>query len=55
MRRIQRQYGISFLLASHDARVVKQADTIIHLLDGRIVAEGADAELPEDVALEDGA
>lgn len=36
MRGIQTRYGISFLLASHDPRVVKQADTIIHLLDGKI-------------------
>ena len=54
MRRIQRQYGISFLLASHDARVVKQADTIIRLLDGQIAPEGADAALPESAVLEDG-
>ncbi len=36
MRHIQRQYGISFLLASHDARVMREADVTIHLLDGSI-------------------
>jgi len=36
MRHIQRNHGISFLLASHDPRVMREADRTIHLLDGRI-------------------
>lgn len=36
MRHIQRKHGISFLLASHDARVMREADVTIHLLDGHI-------------------
>ncbi len=50
MRHIQRQYGISFLLASHDARVMREADVTIHLLDGSIrqieTTRDADASVP---------
>ena len=36
MRHIQRKHGISFLLASHDPRVMREADVTIHLFDGHI-------------------
>ena len=36
MRHIQRSHGISFLVASHDERVMREADVTIHLLDGHI-------------------
>lgn len=36
MRHIQRSHGISFLVASHDERVMREADVTIHLLDGQI-------------------
>jgi putative ABC transport system ATP-binding protein len=36
IRHIQRSHGISFLVASHDERVMREADVTIHLLDGHI-------------------
>ena len=36
MRHIQRSHGISFLVASHDERVMREADVTIHLFDGHI-------------------
>ena len=36
IRHIQRSHGISFLVASHDERVMREADVTIHLLDGQI-------------------
>jgi putative ABC transport system ATP-binding protein len=39
MRKLNRQERITFMLASHDPRVLQRADRVIHLRDGRIVGE----------------
>jgi len=38
-RRLNRQNGVSFIFSSHDARVLKLADRVIELSDGRIVKD----------------
>jgi len=37
MRRMQRERRVSFVVSSHDPRVLAEADEAIHLRDGRIV------------------
>ena len=45
MRQMQRDYGTSFVISSHDPRILAQADDHAVLCDGRLVAhEGANAE-----------
>ncbi|MGS0893198.1 ABC transporter ATP-binding protein [Burkholderia stagnalis] len=38
MRTIQRERDVSFIVSSHDPQVVKVADEVVRILDGRIVA-----------------
>ena len=45
MRQMQRDYGTSFVISSHDPRILAQADDHAVLWDGRLVPhEGANAE-----------
>ncbi len=37
MRRLNEERGMTFLIASHDPVVIGQAETLVHLRDGRIV------------------
>jgi putative ABC transport system ATP-binding protein len=37
MRRMQRQSGVSFVFSSHDPRVLRAADVIIRIRDGRVL------------------
>jgi putative ABC transport system ATP-binding protein len=39
MRKLNERERITFLLASHDPRLLQRADRVIHLRDGRIVRE----------------
>jgi putative ABC transport system ATP-binding protein len=39
MRQMQRDYGTSFVISSHDARIMAQADDHAVLCDGRLVAD----------------
>lgn len=36
MRKMQREYGVSFVFSSHDQRVIAEADDVILIQDGRI-------------------
>ncbi len=47
MRGMREQHGCTFLFSTHDVRVLRYADRIIHLLDGRIAA-------PEELAADVG-
>lgn len=38
MRAMRSQYGSTFLFSTHDGRVLRFADRILHLVDGRIAA-----------------
>lgn len=38
MRAMRDQYGCTFLFSTHDGRVLRFADRILHLVDGRIAA-----------------
>ena len=48
MRRMQRERHVSFVVSSHDPRVLAEADDAIHICDGRITSvhrsEGAPSE-----------
>ena len=49
MRGMREQFGCTFLFSTHDGRVLRYADRIIHLLDGRIATpeeSAADVGLP---------
>ena len=39
LEELNRQDGITFLLASHDAQVIARARRVVRLRDGRIVAD----------------
>jgi putative ABC transport system ATP-binding protein len=41
MERLNRELGTTFLLSSHDARVVAHAKRIVTLQDGRVVNDEA--------------
>lgn len=41
MRRMQREQEVSFIFSSHDAKVLDEADEVVHLMDGRIHAREA--------------
>ncbi|MFL6711645.1 MAG: ABC transporter ATP-binding protein [Sulfurifustis sp.] len=43
MRDIQREYNVSFIISSHDPQVQAEADEIVRIRDGRIVAVDRDA------------
>ncbi|MEI6970685.1 MAG: ATP-binding cassette domain-containing protein, partial [bacterium] len=38
MKHLNQKKGITFLLSTHDERIIRYASRIIHLLDGRIVS-----------------
>lgn len=48
MRAMRDQYGCTFLFSTHDGRVLRFADRILHLVDGRIAAT---QEVTGDVGL----
>jgi putative ABC transport system ATP-binding protein len=48
MREMRERHGCTFLFSTHDGRVLRYADRIVHLLDGRIASE---QELAADVGL----
>jgi len=41
MEELNREHGITFLLASHDAQVIERARRVVRLKDGRIVSDEA--------------
>lgn len=44
LRRFNESRGVAFVIVTHDERIAKQCDRIVHLVDGRIVSDGP----PED-------
>jgi putative phosphonate transport system ATP-binding protein len=49
IRRIQREYGVSMIVVSHDLAVVRMlADRTVVMLDGKIVEEGVTDQIMED-------
>jgi putative phosphonate transport system ATP-binding protein len=49
IKRIQREYGVSMILVSHDLAVVRMlADRTVVMLDGKIVEEGVTDQIMED-------
>jgi lipoprotein-releasing system ATP-binding protein len=43
LRRFNESRGIAFLLVTHDDRIARRCDRIVHLVDGRIVSDGPPA------------
>ncbi|MEW6709288.1 MAG: ABC transporter ATP-binding protein [Candidatus Riflebacteria bacterium] len=43
MKKLKSELGTSFIFSTHDPRVVKQADVIFTLEDGRIIGSGGEA------------
>jgi putative ABC transport system ATP-binding protein len=41
MKQLNREYGVAFVLSTHDPRVVERADRVITLHDGVVVPEAA--------------
>ena len=41
MKQLNREYGVAFVLSTHDPRVVERADRVITLHDGLVVPEAA--------------
>jgi len=39
MRRLNRERGLTFVIVTHDVAVGRRADRIVHMVDGRVVAE----------------
>jgi putative ABC transport system ATP-binding protein len=39
MRRLNRARGLTFVIVTHDVAVGRRADRIVHMVDGRVVAE----------------
>jgi len=39
MRRLNRERGLTFVIVTHDTAVGRRADRIVHMVDGRVVAE----------------
>jgi energy-coupling factor transporter ATP-binding protein EcfA2 len=39
MRRLNRERDLTFVIVTHDLAIGRQADRIIRMLDGRVVAE----------------
>jgi putative phosphonate transport system ATP-binding protein len=49
IKRIQREYGVSMIVVSHDLAVVRMlADRTVVMLDGRIIEEGLTDQIMED-------
>jgi putative phosphonate transport system ATP-binding protein len=49
IKRIQREYGVSMIVVSHDLAVVRMlADRTVVMLDGRIIEEGVTDQIMED-------
>jgi putative ABC transport system ATP-binding protein len=46
MRQMQRDYGTSFVISSHDARILAQADDHAVLCDGRLVSDSRVLAVP---------
>ncbi len=38
MRQLNREHGVTFVVATHDPRLLERVDRIVHLEDGRLVA-----------------
>lgn len=47
LRRFNEMRGIGFLIVTHDDRIARRCDRIIHLVDGRVVSDAA-PESPRD-------
>ncbi len=51
MRRLNQQYGTTFVIASHDPVLIDSADRVIAMEDGRVIVDGEPVEpLPVDLA-----
>jgi putative phosphonate transport system ATP-binding protein len=49
IKRIQREYGVSMIVVSHDLAVVRMlADRTVVMLDGKIIEEGITDQIMED-------
>ena len=44
MRELNREHGVTFIISSHDPKVIERADRVIELEDGRIVADRCTGE-----------
>jgi predicted ABC-type transport system involved in lysophospholipase L1 biosynthesis ATPase subunit len=40
LRRVNQTRGIAFLIVTHDERIARRCDRVVHLVDGRIVSDG---------------
>jgi lipoprotein-releasing system ATP-binding protein len=47
LRRFNQTRGIAFLIVTHDERIARRCDRVVHMVDGRIVSDGPPAPLPE--------
>jgi putative ABC transport system ATP-binding protein len=39
MRRMNREYGVTFILVTHDTDVAAQTDRVIRLKDGKVLSD----------------
>jgi len=45
MKRINREFGTTFIFSTHDQRVMEMADKLVRIEDGQIIAQHAEREL----------
>ena len=43
LRRFNRTRGVAFLVVTHDERIARRCDRVVHMVDGRIVSDGPPA------------
>ena len=47
LRRFNRTRGTAFLVVTHDERIARRCDRVVHMVDGRIVSDSPPAPPPE--------